>query len=193
MDVVNELEQRFPDPAEIVKESDKKAFVKLDKPRLVGNTTGGSWHGVISNFSANPEATYSFLSLMAIKPVSKMMAQYGWDGVDVGYNYEMLEQDGGPMKVEDYVKAGWDAHDAETYTHAYHQLFNAPTMLTYLRIPGTFEYWDILDKNLSASMSGGKSAKQALDDTAASWEQVTDRIGRDKQIKDYDTAIGYQP
>ena len=23
--------------------------------------------------------------------------------------------------------------------------------------------------------------------------QVTDRIGRDKQIKDYDTAIGYQP
>ena len=28
-DVVNELEQRFPDPAKIVKESDKKAFVKL--------------------------------------------------------------------------------------------------------------------------------------------------------------------
>ena len=29
MDVVSELEQRFPDPTEIVKESDKKAFVKL--------------------------------------------------------------------------------------------------------------------------------------------------------------------
>jgi type I restriction enzyme, R subunit len=29
VDVVNELEQRFPDPATIVKESDKKAFVKL--------------------------------------------------------------------------------------------------------------------------------------------------------------------
>jgi type I restriction enzyme R subunit len=29
MDVVNELEQRFPDPADIVKESDKKAFAKL--------------------------------------------------------------------------------------------------------------------------------------------------------------------
>jgi type I restriction enzyme R subunit len=29
VDVVNELEQRFPDPAMIVKESDKKAFVKL--------------------------------------------------------------------------------------------------------------------------------------------------------------------
>ena len=29
VEVVNELEQRFPDPADIVKESDKKAFVKL--------------------------------------------------------------------------------------------------------------------------------------------------------------------
>ena len=40
-------------------------------------------------------------------------------------------------------------------------------------------------------MSGSKSAKQALDDTAASWEQVTDRIGREKQLKDYQAAIGY--
>ena len=31
-------------------------------------------------------------------------------------------------------------------------------MLPYLRIPGTFEYWDILDKNLSAAMSGAKTA-----------------------------------
>ena len=66
-------------------------------------------------------------------------------------------------------------------------------MLTYLRIPGTFEYWDILDKNLSAAMSGGKSAKAALDDTATAWEAVTDRIGRDSQIKDYQAAIGYKP
>ena len=44
---------------------EKKQFVKTDNPEPVGNVTGGSWHGVISNFSANPEATFSFLSLMA--------------------------------------------------------------------------------------------------------------------------------
>jgi multiple sugar transport system substrate-binding protein len=41
-------------------------------------------------------------------------------------------------------------------------------------------------------MSGAKSAKQALDDTAAAWEGVTNRIGRDKQLKDYRAAIGYK-
>jgi multiple sugar transport system substrate-binding protein len=167
--------------------------VKLDTPRVIGNTTGGSWHGVVSNFSANPEAAYAFLSLMAIPPVSKLMATVGWDGVDPGFSYQFLEEDGGTAKIEDYVAAGWAENDAKTYTHAYHETFYAETTLPYLRIPGSFEYWDILDKNLSAAMSGSSTAQEALDATATSWEQVTDRIGRDKQLADYQAAIGYQP
>ena len=46
---------------------------------------------------------------MAIQPVSKLMATVGWDGVDPGFSYQFLEEDGGTAKVEDYVKAGWDA------------------------------------------------------------------------------------
>ena len=85
----------------------KKQFVKSDTPQLVGNTTGGSWQGVISNFSANPEAVYSFLSLMAIEPVSKLMGYYGWDGVDPGNPYQFLKEQGGTADIQDYVKAGW--------------------------------------------------------------------------------------
>ncbi|MDF1585855.1 extracellular solute-binding protein [Marinimicrococcus flavescens] len=171
---------------------EKKSFVKAEDRPQVGNTTGGSWHGVISNFSANPEATYSFLSLMAIRPASMWNAQHGWTGVDPGYSYQFLEEQGGTAKIEDYVDAGWSAEDASSYLQAYRDNFYAPTMLTYLRIPGTFEYWDILDKNLSAAMSGAKTAKEALDDTATSWEQVTERIGREKQIEDYQAAIGFE-
>jgi multiple sugar transport system substrate-binding protein len=166
-------------------------FVQVDDPQPIGNTTGGSWHGVISNFSANPEAVYSLLSLMAVKSVSLWNAQHGWTGVDPGYSYQFLEPNG-EATVEDYVKAGWDPEDVKTYTQAYYDNFYAPTMLTYLRIPGTFEYWDILDKNLSTAMAGGMSAKEALDATAAAWEQVTDRIGRDSQLRDYQDAIGYE-
>lgn len=171
---------------------EKKSFVSAESRPQVGNTTGGSWHGVISNFSANPEATYSFLSLMAIRPASVWNAQHGWTGVDPGYSYQFLEEQGGTAEIGDYVEAGWNADDARSYLQAYRDNFYAPTMLTYLRIPGTFEYWDILDKNLSAAMSGAKTAKEALDDTATSWEQVTERIGRDKQIEDYQAAIGFE-
>jgi multiple sugar transport system substrate-binding protein len=166
-------------------------FVKAEDRAPVGNTTGGSWHGVISNFSANPEATYSMLALMAIKPVSLWNAQHGWTGVDPGYSYQFIQPEG-EATIEEYEKAGWHPEDVKTYTQAYYDTFYADTMLAYLRIPGSFEYWDILDKNLSAAMSGELSAKEALDNTAASWEQVTDRIGRDSQLEDYQAAIGYE-
>jgi len=42
---------------------------------------------------------------MAIKPVSKMFATIGWDGVDPGYKYQMLSD--GDARSEDYTSAGW--------------------------------------------------------------------------------------
>jgi multiple sugar transport system substrate-binding protein len=169
----------------------KQEFVTTQEPRQVGNVTGGSWHGVVSSLSDSPEATYAFWSLMAVKPVSKWLATYGWDGVDPGYSYQFLEPVG-EAKLEDYTSAGWDAEDVKQYLDAYHTNFNAPVMLPYLRITGTQEYYDLLDSNLSAAMSGAKSPQQALDDTAAGWEQVTDRLGRDQQLKAYQEAIGWK-
>lgn len=169
-----------------------KAFVTSKEPRKVGNVTGGSWHGVVSSLSDHPEATYAFWSLMAIKPVSKWLATYGWDGVDPGYNYQWLQPDG-EMTLEDYTKAGWDPTDVKEYLAAYRDNYNAPVLLPYLRITGTQQYYDLLDSNLSAAMSGSKSPQQALDDTAAGWELVTERLGKDKQLKAYQDAIGYKP
>jgi len=166
------------------------AWVDAEAGRTVGNTTGGSWHGVVSAYSDNPEATYSLLALMAIKPVSMWNASYGWTGVDPGYSYQFLEPLG-QAKVEDYVAADWNADDVVDYTQAYYDTFYAPVMMPYLRIPGTFEYWDILDKNLSATMAGEFEAKQALDATAAAWEEVTDRLDRAEQLRLYQDAIGY--
>ena len=164
----------------------------MDNPadRRVGNTTGGSWHGVISAFSEEPEATYSFLSLMAIRPVSIWSANNGWTGVDPGYSYQMLEPRG-TATLADYEAAGWNPDDVTDYLNAYYDTFYAPSILTYLRIPGTFEYWDLLDKNLSSAMAGEMSAQEALDATAESWEAVTDRLGRDEQLRLYREAIGY--
>lgn len=165
----------------------------VDNPadRRVGNTTGGSWHGVVSAFSENPEAVYSFLSLMAIRPVSIWGANNGWTGVDPGYSYQMLEPRGSAT-IEDYIAAGWDPNDVQDYLDAYYDTFNADSMLTYLRIPGTFEYWDVLDRNLSSAMAGDMTAQEALDQTAEVWEQITDRLDRDEQLRLYREAIGYQ-
>jgi multiple sugar transport system substrate-binding protein len=98
----------------------------------------------------------------------------------------------GEAGLGDYLDAGWSEADVKDYLKAYYETFFADTFLPYLRIPGSFEYWDILDKNLSATMSGEIPAKQALDNTAKTWEQITDRLGRDQQLGYYQSAIGYK-
>jgi len=82
-----------------------KEWVEDDTPRFVGNTVGGSWHGVVSKLSDNQAPAYSFLALMAIEPVSLWNAQHGWTGVDPGYFYQFLPPDG-DARLADYIKAG---------------------------------------------------------------------------------------
>lgn len=161
-------------------------------PNVVGNTTGGSWHGVISALSRNPEVVYSLYALMATKPVSLWNANRGWTGVDPGVKFHFLPPQG-TASLQDYLAQEWNENDLKEYLKAYYDNFYAPTILTYLRIPGTFEYWTILDQNLSAAMSGQLTPKEALDRTARQWNEVTNRLGRQEQLRLYREAIGYQP
>jgi multiple sugar transport system substrate-binding protein len=164
-------------------------WVETATPEPIGNTTGGSWHGVVLRQSQHPEAVYSFLSLMAIPPVSLWNVEHGWTGVDPGFTYQFLPP-AGTARLADYIKAGWNRADVEDYLGAFHANFTAATMLPYLRIRGAPEYWSVLDAELAAALGRRKTAQQALTDTAAAWERITDRLGRAQQLEAYREAIG---
>jgi len=170
----------------------QKQFVKMDLPNVVGNTTGCSWHGVISKLSKNPEVAYHLLAFHATEKVSQWAARLGWDGVDIGRQNQFL-QPRGPLTVEEYVKeGGWDPNDIVEYEKAYYDNFYAKTMFPYLRIPGGPEYLNALDIHLSEAMTGRVSAQEALDRTAKDFDDITERLGRDEQLKLYREAMGYQ-
>lgn len=171
---------------------EKGEWVTLDEPNIVGNTTGGSWHGVISALSPNPEVVYSLYAFMATEPVSIWNVNRGWTGVDPGVRFHFLEPFG-TAKLEDYLAQGWDESDLRQYLDAYRDTFFAERSLNYLRIPGAFEYWMSLDQNLSAAMAGTLTPQQALDRTAQEWTEIVNRLGRDEQLRLYQEAIGYQP
>jgi multiple sugar transport system substrate-binding protein len=59
-----------------------------------------------------------------------------------------------------------------------------------LRIPGGFEYYDALDVAVQKALAGQSTVEEALDDAAAQWEKITDRIGRDGQRAAYKAAMG---
>jgi len=51
-----------------------------------------------------------------------------------------------------------------------------------LAIRGAREYTQALDQNLQKAITKQISPEKAMADTAASWEKITNRIGRAKQI-----------
>mgnify|MGYP007112103120 FL=1 len=46
---------------------------------------------------------------------------------------------------------------------------------------------------IDRAYTGQVNAREALNRTARDWEDVTNRIGREDQIKSYQEAIGYTP
>lgn len=165
-------------------------WITFKRPNTVGNTTGGSWAGIVSALSKHPQATYDFLSFMATKEANFWNACTGWTGVDPGRTFVFIEPYG-PAKVEDYVVTGYDASDAKEYTAGFYKNFYNPLMYPYLRIPGAVEYDTALDVYLSEAATGTCSPEEALKKVYGEWERTTDRLGRDEQIKLYRKAMGY--
>jgi multiple sugar transport system substrate-binding protein len=169
----------------------QKKFVKLEAPNVVGNTTGGTWHGVISKLSKHPEVVYDLFAFHATKKVALWNGINGWTGVDPGRRNQMLPPYG-TATLEEYTKEGWDVNDVKEYLTAYGENYSNPKMLPFLRIPGTFEYWKSLDTHLSEAMTGQLSPQKALDRTAQDWREITQRLGKAEQLKVYQASIGYK-
>lgn len=166
-------------------------WARGDALNRVGNTTGGSWAGVISRHSKSPEATYFLLALMATKEKSMVYAARGWDGIDPGRSFHFLPPDGSG-KIADYLKASWDEADVRDYLHAYFENFSNPLQLPYLRIPGTYSYLQALNLHLAEAVGGQVSPREALKATAVNFEEITLRIGRDAQRRAYRASLGLQ-
>ncbi|MBC7815080.1 MAG: extracellular solute-binding protein [Burkholderiales bacterium] len=164
-----------------------------ENPNCVGNTTGGSWHPIMSAYTDSPELAYYFMAMQANPVINFWNVTAGWTGVDPSSLIHLFPPDGS-ADVAQYTQYGFNESDATEYITAYGaNLFSMPITQTYIRIPGTPEYWTILDTRLSEAMTGQQTAQDALDLVAQEWDAVTDDIGRDSQLAIYQESIGYTP
>lgn len=166
-------------------------WVEFDEPNIVGNTTGGSWHGVISTLSDAPRATYDYFAFMAIEENAFWNFTRGWTGVDPGRTFAFLDPFG-TAEVSDYTEQGWNAGDVEEYTNAFYQNFTNDLQLPYLMIPGANRYWRALDVQLNEAVSGQKSAEEALQTAYDNFEKITERRGRAQQLRLFKESLNIE-
>ncbi len=142
----------------------------------------GGWCLGIVRTSRNPDLSYKFISYLAtpqrslvavLNPRSARQPYRKSHFADLGKWKEYGFSD--PEK--DYLKAVMDSQ-------------SHPNLRADLRIPATARYYDALDAAIARVFAGELSAKQALDGVAKQWEEITDEIGRDKQLKYYRDSLG---
>ncbi len=124
-------------------------------------------HGVASN-GKYKEAAYLFLQWVSSGKVSSWLVAN-----PAGY-YD-------PWKVphfkDPFVIASYKPWQIKTYEASIKR--SSPPII----LPGVIEYRTALDTALQQALAGQKTPQQAMKDCAAEWNKITERIGRDKQIK----------
>ena len=121
--------------------------------------------------SANADAAYLFMQWVTSPPVSLARCMLPYALRD-------------PYRLSHYASKEYRA----LWPHAPEYLdvlkSGAEKGLLDLAIPGAREYEEALDR-ATVAVYGGTAPKQALDKAAAEWDQITQRIGVDKQRQAY--------
>jgi multiple sugar transport system substrate-binding protein len=129
-----------------------------------------AWVASVVKDSKNPDAAYAVLKHMFGKgPVNLgyiMDPQIGWD----------------PFRYSHFNSAEWRQQIPGIENYLELELKALESGYPMVKIPGAFEYNDVLDLNVSKYLAGDfPTAKAALDAVAQRWNELNEKFGVDKQ------------
>ncbi len=89
----------------------------------------------------------------------------------------------------EWTIAGYPEDYAKQYLDSILNTYEHPNRIVDLRIPGTGQYWILLEDAYTRAVTGEIDSQTALDDAAAQWQDLTDQLGRENQQKLYSASI----
>ena len=144
----------------------------------------GGWIISIAANSDVKEAALDFAAFMSAPEMVQKLAVMPDTGINPS-RFSQLED------VDMWVDAGFDRESAVDYLDAIKNTINHPNAVLDLRITGSAEYLQTLDVEISRAVAGEVEPQEAFDNVAKAWNEITDRLGRDTQLQQYRSAVGW--
>jgi multiple sugar transport system substrate-binding protein len=144
----------------------------------------GGWIIGVAADSDAKACAMDFAKFMASPEMVKVLAVTPNSGINPS-RYSQFED------VQMWVDAGFDEAGAQDYLDAVQNTINHPNAVLDLRIRGSAEYLNVLDVEVSRALAGEISSQEALDNVAAGWNEITDRLGREEQLQQYKDSVGF--
>lgn len=159
-----------------------EAWETVEEPNKAPFAGFGGWIFVVPALSPNPDAAMDLATYLGSPEVRVQAVTTPGCGVNPN-STELLDP-------AIWVDAGFTEEDAQAYTQAIVDSLDHPNAVFDLRIPGIPEYKDALEIGVTSALVGEATAQEALDQVAAEWEAITDRLGRDQQAQYYRESLG---
>jgi multiple sugar transport system substrate-binding protein len=114
--------------------------------------------------------------------------------VSAASSYTTLARGSQLAKPELWVDAGIDVSAARQYAKVLESSLSRPrTTLLAPRILGESDYMAALDEAVRAAVEDGVRPEKALEQAAAQWDEITQRVGLDAQRAAYRRSLGLEP
>ena len=147
----------------------------------------GGWVSSVPASSEVQDCAWDYVAWYASPENSMADSTTGGTGVNP-YRFSHFEN------LDAWLAGGtFTEAEAKNYLDVQLGSIEAPNVALDMRLPGYFQYTEILEIELSKALAGEVEPQAALDAIAAEWNKLTDEFGRDAQLAAYRASMGLPP
>ncbi len=147
------------------------------------SSISGNWVFVVNKKTKNKQLAFDFASYMSSKEMTTKLITKGSSGINPS-RYSHLTNN-----FEQWKENGFSKQLAKEYLNTISNELSNKNVLIDIRIPGADMYYSSFDKYINKAIKGELSSKEALDLTAKEWNEITQKLGLEKQKKFYKESI----
>ena len=157
---------------------------KFDTPNRAPYICWG-WTSAVAKASKNKDMAFDYLAFFANQANHESDLLVGRFGVN-------------PYRTTDfdpkfYIKeAGWAPGVANTYCATLSGMDKSQNRVFDLRVPGVNQYMSSLAAGVSKALAKQLPPQQAMDEVAAEWKEITERLGKDRVRKAYANVVALE-
>ena len=153
-----------------VYEPRREEWVEMDRPnRPTYLLEGGGWLIGVTSRGKNQKAAFDFVKyLVSPEPSERLVSDLDFPLLPV------RGSQAGSERVD-------PRRDIRGWGRAVSRTMNAERLVPGLRLPGALRYTDALERARLSTQQGKTPALSALEQAAGNWDEITERLGRDRQ------------
>jgi multiple sugar transport system substrate-binding protein len=146
------------------------------------SSISGNWMFFVNKNSKNKQLAFEFAAHMTSPELTSELTATSGNAVNPSRYSHFTDP-------TSWQKGGFSIESAERYLKEITISLANTNVVWDITIPGAAEYYQALDKLIHKAVLGKLQPQEALDLAAARWEEITDRLGREKQIQTYRASL----